>query len=197
MAPAGRLLEWHAEELLARYCIVLALFEEFARPGAAHAQTSSPLLRCGADSTVEDLLKIAEDHWVDDLCSLSQLFFQVFQDRFSHHAILNPTFQGSDDVDGADADIIVNNCLMEFKTTVKASVEKVPGLYQLIGYALLDYDDKFGIEELGFYMARQGQIIEWPIVNLFERLMGQKPPSLQDIRREFRDALTKKDCRVK
>ncbi len=48
----------------------------------------------------------------------------------------------------------------------------------------------FGIEKLGFYMSRQAQIIEWPIVNLLERLMGRKPPPLRDLRREFRDALT-------
>ena len=32
--PEGQLLEPGDEELLARYCIVLALFEEFERPGA-------------------------------------------------------------------------------------------------------------------------------------------------------------------
>ena len=189
IGPSARLLERHDEELLNRYCIGLALFEEFTRPGAAHAQSSSPLLRCLPGSTAEDLLGIAGAHWVDDLCRLSQTFFQAFQDRFYDEAILNPTFAGSPDVGGADADLILDDCLVEFKTTIKDEIEKVRTLYQLIGYSLLDYDDEFGLGRLGVYMARQGEFIEWPIVNLFERLMGQKPPPLQDLRREFRDAV--------
>ena len=195
MAQEGRLrdLERQDEELLARYCIVLALFEEMARPGVGQARISSPLMRHGAQSTVQDLLSIAEDHWVEDLCRLSRMFSHAFQDRLSGEAILNPTFRGSGDIGGADADVIVGKCLMEFKTTVKASIEKVKGLYQLIGYLLLDYDDEFGIEKLGFYMARQGQTIEWPVADLFGRLMGQKPPPLRDLRQEVRAKITARE----
>ena len=191
MAQDGHLrdLEQQDEELLARYCIVLALFEEMARPGAGQARISSPLMRHDAQSTVQDLLGIAEDHWVEDLCRLSRMFSHAFQDRLSGEAILNPTFRGSVDIGGADADIIVGKCLMEFKATVKASIEKVRGLYQLIGYLLLDYDDEFGIEKLGCYMARQGQTVEWPVADLFGHLMDQKPPPLQALRQEVRDKL--------
>ena len=84
---------------------VLALFEEMARPGVGQARISSPLMRHGAQSTVQDLLSIAEDHWVEDLCRLSRMFSHAFQDRLSGEAILNPTFRGSDD--------IVGKCLME------------------------------------------------------------------------------------
>ena len=186
--PEGRLLEPGDEELLARYCIVLALFEEFERPGATRAYGSSPLLGVGSAPTVDGLLGIAERHWVDDLCRLSEAFFHAFDGRFSGDAVLNPTFQGVNL--GADADIIIDGCMMEFKTTVKATIEKVRGLYQLIGYSLLDYDDEYGIEKLGFYMARQGQVIEWPVADLFERLTGQGAPSLQELRRQFRDRIT-------
>ena len=195
MAPGGHLrdLEQQDEELLARYCIALALFEEFYRSGAGQARISSPLMRHGAQSTVQDLLSIAEDHWVEDLCRLSRMFSHAFQDRLSGEAILNPKFLGSGDVGGADADIIVGTCLMEFKTTVKTSIERLRGLYQLIGYLLLDYDDEFGIEKLGFYMARQGLTIDWPVADLFGRLMGQKPPPLRDLRQEVRAKITARE----
>ena len=189
--PEGRLLEPGDEELLARYCVVLALFEDFVRPGAARAYAESPLLGVGSAPTVDGLLDIAEGHWVDDICRLSEAFFHAFDGRFSGNAVLNPRFQGSGDVGGADADIIVDGCLVDFKATVKASIEKVRGLYQLIGYLLLDYDDEYGIEKLGLYMARQGQVIEWPVADLFERLTGQGLPSLQELRREFRDRITR------
>ena len=189
--PEGQLLEPGDEELLARYCIVLALFEEFERPGATRAYGSSPLLGVGPTQTVDGLLNVAERHWVDDLCQLSEAFFHAFDGRFSDDAVLNPTFQGGGDVGGADADIIVDGCLMEFKATVKASIEKVRGLYQLIGYLLLDYDDEYGIEKLGFYMARQGQVIEWSVADLFERLMDRGSPSLPVMRQEFRDKIAR------
>ena len=128
---------------------------------------------------------------MDDLCQLSEAFFHAFDGRFSDDAVLNPTFQGGGDVGGADGDIIVDGCLMEFKATVKASIEKVRGLYQLIGYLLLDYDDEYGIEKLGFYMARQGQVIEWSVADLFERLMDRGSPSLPVMRQEFRDKIAR------
>ena len=129
--PEGRLLEPGDEELLARYWIVLALFEEFERHGATRAYEWSPLLGVGSAPTVDGLLGVT-----------------------------------------------------------KAIIEKVRGLYQLIGYTLLDYGDEYGIEKLGFYMARQGQVIEWPVADLFERLTGQGSPSIQELRQEFRDRIT-------
>ena len=56
MAQEGRLrdLEQQGEELLARYCIVLALFEEMGRPGVGQARISSPLMRHGAQSNTGD-----------------------------------------------------------------------------------------------------------------------------------------------
>ena len=50
MAPVGRRLEREDEEILARYCIVLGLFEEIARSEAA--RRSSPLLRYSGRATV-------------------------------------------------------------------------------------------------------------------------------------------------
>ncbi len=187
--PEGRLLELNDEELLARYCVVLALFEEMTRPGAAQARLSSPLVR-ESDWTVKTLLQIVQTHWVDDLYRLSRAFFFVFQDRLLDKVILNPIFQGSGDVGGADGDIIVDNCLVDFKVTVKAAIGKLE-IYQLLGYLLLDYDDEYEIERVGFYMARQGEFIKWPVTDLLNRLMGSAALSpLQDLRREFRDCLT-------
>ena len=82
--------------------------------------------------------------------------------------------------------MILGHCLIEIKSTVKASVEKV-WLYQLIGYALLDYDDEFGIDSLGFYMARQGEFLGLPIKVLLQRVMGQMPPPLSVLREEFQN----------
>lgn len=75
--------------------------------------------------------------------------------------IANPTFLGSSDVGGADADLIVDDRLIEIKTTKRKSLDRVTA-YQLVGYLLLDYDDKYGINRLGFYASRVPALILWP-----------------------------------
>ena len=61
LRPVGRRLEPSEEELIVRYCIVLALFEEVFRAPIQH----SPLF-VQKYITVDALLAIAETHWVDD-----------------------------------------------------------------------------------------------------------------------------------
>jgi hypothetical protein len=57
--PSGRLLERSQEEELARYCIVLALFEEVSRVGPSDR---SPLFVGEAKTTTSALLAIPEPH---------------------------------------------------------------------------------------------------------------------------------------
>lgn len=106
IAPVGRQLDQPQEELLARYCVTLALFEEVFR--APTAVRSSPLL-VEEHKTLEDLLAIAQPHWLDDLSNLSRLFHECFDKPPSSQTILNPTFEGSPDIRGADADLIVDS----------------------------------------------------------------------------------------
>ena len=93
-----------------------------------------------------------------------------------HTAVLNPTFAGSAHVQGADADMILNTCLMEIKTTVKAQ-RKGEWVYQLLGYVLLDYADQYGIQDVAIYMARQGVVLRWSLDALLT-CMSKDTPSL-------------------
>ena len=108
--PAGRRLDRSQEEQLVRYCVVLALFEEVFRAGA---RSGSPLFLGEAKTTVPELLSISEAEWVSDLCSLSWLFHERFGEVLTHPNTLNPTFDGSKDVGGADADFILDGCLID------------------------------------------------------------------------------------
>ena len=57
--------------------------------------------------------------------------------------VLNPTFDGSRNVGGADADLIANGTLIELKTTRQDKFERIDHLCQLLGYALLDFSDTY------------------------------------------------------
>ena len=77
--------------------------------------------------------------------------------------VLNPTFGlGSRVVGGADADLVVDNTLIDIKTTKKLSLERAQ-FDQIIGYYVLhqigsvgELDPKISIDKVGIYFSRFG-----------------------------------------
>jgi len=119
---------------------------------------------------------------------MSWAFYDGFADLLARPAVLNPTFDGSLDVGGADADLIVDGCLLEVKTTVDPRALPSKVVYQLLGYVLLDYSNEFVIDSVGFYLARQAILVRWPLGELLTGIVGRRV-SLPRLRREFRTLL--------
>ncbi len=86
--------------------------------------------------------------------------------------MLNPTFSGSKDVGGADADLIVGKTLIDIKSTKSARLRR-EDLYQLVGYTLLDYEDVFGLDEVALYLARRPKMVSWRLRPLLEEMAGE------------------------
>ncbi len=181
LQPAGRRLAQAEEERLARHCVVLALFEQVYRAGL---WPGSPLARVGR-GTVSDLLAVPEQSWVDDVCASSWGFHDELGELLSHQATLNPHFDGSGDVGGADADLIIDDCLIDVKTTSSASYNTM-WLRQLMGYVLLDYSDRHHIGSLGLYLARRRLFVRWPLGELMVTMAGSMCPPVGELRRQFR-----------
>jgi hypothetical protein len=182
--PARRRLDSESELELCRYCYVLALFEEIYRAGPG---ISSPLNRLSPRARVAGLLQLGEP-WVEDLSHQSWAFFDGHRERLQEPAVLNPGFDGSLDILGADADLILSTCLVDFKTVTDPMTLRRVWLEQLIGYVLLDYGDRYGLTEVGIYMTRQGLLIRWDL----DRLLTQISSSafgLSQLRRAFRSLL--------
>jgi len=189
LQPAGRKLSHDDEQLLNRYCIGLALFEQCFR---VMPRPSSPLFSTNI-SSYEDILSIAPSHWIDDLCAMSEAFYDYFRDGLNKEAILNPTFDGSGFIGGADADIILEyghqqSCLIDFKTSVKASIQGKM-LHQLLGYCLLDFSNQYRIERVGFYLPRQGRFIGWQLEDLVHQIGLEPHVSFAELRSEFREVV--------
>jgi hypothetical protein len=102
--------------------------------------------------------------------------------------ILNPTFAGSVDVGGADADLIVDGCLLEIKTSTQNALDSA-WLRQLAGYALLDYADEYAIQSVGIYMARHGVLLNWPLDEYIRLLTGDENVSMTSLRQELHSAV--------
>ena len=187
--PCGRTLGRVHERQLNRFCFVLALFEQLLRIGP---HPRNLLFTQNNMSTVTDLLSIADDLWIDDLCRLSDRFYGRYREHFSDPVHLNPTFAGSADIGGADADLILNGCLLEIKTTVTPKITKAM-LYQLIGYALLDYEDEYQINEIGIYLARQAKTLRWDLPEFLDRLHTDTPsPPLTGLRHQLKKTIQSK-----
>ncbi len=183
--PVKRRLDVESERMLARYCYVLTLFEQVFRAGRKAVFQGSPLMLPAPKQSVEALLAIPSEVCIEDICQLSTLFFDRFQHLLSQPSVLNPTFAGSLDVGGADADLVINGCLIDIKTSVSPKLT-ADYLYQLAGYLLLDYNDSLNMIAAGIYMARQGMLFTWSVPDFLLRLTGDSTANVASLREEFR-----------
>lgn len=94
----------------------------------------------------------------------------------AHRAcLLNPTFgRGSAMVGGADADALLDDLLVDVKTTATLRI-KTEDWRQLIAYAALNRHFPIGdaqqpaeIRRLGFYFSRYGYLASWPLEQLVD-----------------------------
>jgi hypothetical protein len=158
--PSGRQLNGEDEAALNAGCVVLTLFEQICRSG----QVYPPLNSLAPRAKLTDLLALVQPEVVQDINQLSLAFSDDAKGLFNLRAILNPTFQGSADVGGADADIIVDRTLIDFKCLSKSDAMQLrAAVLQLLGYVLLDYDDRYSICELAVYLPRQRQMWQAPL----------------------------------
>ena len=163
-SPAGTRLSEPDEDKLNRYCVVLARMEVPFRAGPMRDTT-----RWDDYPDTESLLSISPSHWIDDMRELSWKFYDGCNGLLSLPHILNPIFDGSPDIGGADGDVIVDGTLIDIKTTKRSEIDR-KWIWQLLGYALLDYSDSHQIRSIGLYMARQGILFKWDIEDVIETL---------------------------
>ena len=122
---------------------------------------------------------------------MSWAFYETHSHLLSQRAILNPSFAwGSFHVGGADSDLIVGRCLIDIKTAVNpGKLAKPYWPYQLLGYALLDWDNHYRISELGVYLPRQTALVRWSLPEYRALLGASTRLSMVAARAAFREAV--------
>lgn len=143
------------------------------------------------DTTGRHLLALVPQPVVEDLKATLRLAERVgtwAQLRQSQTLVLGATFAGSRLFGGADADVIADGLLIDVKATVDPRRAKPQDLQQLSGYTLLDFDDKYGIDSVGLFLARHGVLISWPLDQLLQ-LLGSSRAALTDLRAQLRAEL--------
>ncbi|MEU6663033.1 hypothetical protein [Streptomyces sp. NPDC046821] len=156
------------EEVLARHCYLAAMFD--VRGGIE--PTIDWLLRDGAATTLDSWAAAVPDAAVEDLVQLAGLAAPVFAPLAvalpAERKVAAPLFTGSRDVGGADADLILGGMIVDCKATIRPHRIGRAELYQLIGYALLDYDDIYQLDSAALYLARTGTLVRWDLDELLD-----------------------------
>lgn len=97
--------------------------------------------------------------WVGDVTAVTTLSGHLLP-ALTGTAHPAPTFVGSPDIGGAEADIIVGTTLVDIKT-LQASTLNLRHALQLIAYALLDFSDQYALTHVAALTARYGQLVTW------------------------------------
>lgn len=169
------------EELLCRCCVVLTMFEQMGR---LMLSPQTLFINPTPAKSVQELLSRIPGPWVEDLRNISRAFRDSQNDFISgaNSVTFAPTFEGPAISGRSEADLLVDGLLVDIKTTVTPKV-KTEMLYQLLGYALLDYADEYEIRWVGVYMARQAHLVRWELPDLLSTLGCEK--SLKELRSLF------------
>ena len=184
ISPYRRTLTSVEECQLARFCLILSVFESVGRSG----QGWPPEFLDGEEpAEPESLLKAIPQAWVEDVAVLGSTFRHHHADWQGRSAILNPVFAGARDVGGADGDLIVDGCLWDIKTVMQKAGRK--WLDQLLGYVLLDYEDEYAIGDVGLLFPRQVASVRWPLPELVHELSGRGDVSILGLRHKLRGLL--------
>jgi hypothetical protein len=193
--PVGRWLDATHEAWLDRWCLILAAFETLRRNLSARV---SPLVPAAVETlrrgTFDARTAEVDEPAVADVGQLAAIFLRQDWMWERTPAVpsswwFNPTFNGSRDVGGADADLIKDGCLIDIKTTIDPASLNRAWVYQLLGYVLLDYSDRYGLNAIGIYLTRQGCLIRWSLAEWLPILTGQRDVSLVGLRVEFQRVL--------
>ncbi|QNE18307.1 hypothetical protein F1D05_10890 [Kribbella qitaiheensis] len=181
-------------EWWARTCYALALLTELVRISTA---TGSRLMQLDRRSSVDDLLKLANEDEVLDLIALHDLAKDKLIPQLpAGPVVTGMTFDGSKHLH-ADGDLIAGGLLVDFKAGqggkpradgTRAAQLTPQDLYQLLGYTLMDYSDRYEIRAVGIYAARFGYLSTWSVDSLLDAMAGHQV-ELAAARREFAEVL--------
>lgn len=182
LRPSARDLTDGEWSQLCRGCLALARLEQLFRAGpmnpAIFRFVIDPLGRC---TDLDDFLSLSVNQ--QTLQDLEELGRPAWEDcrrlRGAQPLILNPTFELSIPLGGADADLIAGRRLIDWKATSQPGIVGRGELWQLAGYALADTPDRFEIREVGISALRWRSEISWELTDFLEALAPGPPATLE------------------
>ena len=129
-------------------CVLLSHIDMIYRPGIIPPQ-----------------LGIIDERDILDLRNLINLVTPLTF-RVEHNCLLNPTFGAASLlVGGADADLVIDNTIIDIKTTKKPTLQS-NHFFQIVGYCILSrlggidgMPEEYRINQVGIYSSRYGRLL--------------------------------------
>lgn len=174
-------------QLLARCAVVLAWFENTARSGKIQPEVAELAGRKADLGLLMILLIRVPNPVVTDVYQLLESVYTVWAADLNEQFLLNPTFAGSAHVGGADADWVTKGILYDCKCSIQPRPFERSILLQALGYLLLDYEDQYKIDHIGWYYARQRVRLSYSVDEILHRFFPV--PILSELRHNFREML--------
>jgi DNA-binding transcriptional ArsR family regulator len=146
----------------------------------------------GLDGIIRETSASAETR--ADLIALLDATIDDTADLYTAKALhVDPTFALSPALGGADADVIADGLLIDFKASRDRSVIRSMDVYQLVGYALADLYDWYAIHSVGIHALRWRSRWTISLDDLLHRLSGAHRP-VPEWRRRFSSVLEPDDA---
>ena len=180
---------------LSRLCFVAASYETVYRTG--RVQRGSILLGATPQTTLARLTAAVPEYAIEDLArqlARAEEPFAPLRALPTAAKICGPTFAGSADLGGADADFLLDGLLLDCKASRHPRSLGRDEIYQLAGYLLLDYNDQYRINRVGLYLSRQGGLITWDVDEFLTHLGARH--SLANLRTLLRHRLRTKPTQL-
>jgi hypothetical protein len=189
-------LEWREFSGL---CCLLARFEQVARAPLHGIPDQEPKIREHGHNLTELVGAMVNEATRDDLGALGRAALEDHaQLRTAKNLNLHPLFTQSGALTGADADVVYDGTLLDFKSSASTSLIGKKEAWQLLGYLLADTEDEHNIERVGFSALRWRHTITWTVPEYLEMLYGCPTTGVQEWRKEFAELLeTHKGCLTK
>jgi len=179
-------------DVAARASVWAGVFDGWGRVGVHGRDRWAAMLSSISDP--DAMLAAVDDYLAADVAAVAIRSSPAVEQCRTATIIAGPTFAGSHPVGGADADLVCGTNLVEIKAHKDPTI---PGrdIWQLACYALLDFDDRYGIDTMTLLSARQGTLVSWSLDCLLTELAGE-PVDVAELRASLRTVLPKKSKRV-
>ncbi|MEE1831745.1 hypothetical protein [Streptomyces sp. SP17KL33] len=178
------------EQDLARLLIASAWYQVLTRSSIGFEHTPLHLAACEdpGSFTLERLLQLPHRDLVADVVSqLHQATDSPLHARTQpEDCTPRPTFPGTRIT--ADADLVVDGLLIDFKSDKRPHRFPKASAWQLLGYLLLDTADRYRIDTAGFYLSRSAVLATWPVEEYLD-LLGACRRDLTTLRSVFAELL--------
>ena len=89
------------------------------------------------------------------------------------------------------ADLVIGRTLVDIKVTKDPAAHVDQWLRQLLGYVLLDRHNILQVDTIAIYNGTQGQLLTYPIADLFRAASTGATPDLSTLRAEFHTIIGK------